>query len=208
MNDWRTNPSTKRQHSKMDSLGIQYSANISKGEASYLISKATEASDHQIEILKFFRIKNAAKLSQFDATNTIEDLFSDVKQKDRWENRRSTRDQKEILSFFKMPIKPGLKHKEADKLISILMSNDKYQEQWYEHEDAIEERRDWLEFERDNFNDAASDCGCKKLTKKMFSTLINALESKGMAPQEIEDLDYDVFFSHAKHEFPEIQKNT
>ena len=75
MTDWREHPATDAQKERLKQEGLKYSINITKGEASDLIGSTDAANAEQIEILKYFKVTGASKMSQTDANRKIQEIL-------------------------------------------------------------------------------------------------------------------------------------
>lgn len=205
MSDWRQDPATDAQKRRLEEEGIKFSSAILKGEASDLIGNTIVPEDHEISILKYFKVKGITKMSQTDARKKIEEIFSDPNNKKRWEDRPAEKNQKDIYHFFKLPIPSGLNHKDADKFIGELMQDEEKLEAWEKYEEEIDERESWFEDNYEMMNDARDLYDCKKISKKLFKQVVESLESSGMSLEQIEE-DEDVFFEKALEINPQLMR--
>jgi hypothetical protein len=203
VSDWRQDPATDAQKKRLESDGIKYSSSISKGEASDLIGSTVDPEDHEILILKFFKVKGIAKMSQTDARNEIEKIFSDLSNQQKWENRPAEKSQKEIYQFFQIPIPPKLSHKDAEKAIDELFQDEEKLDAWEKHEDEIDDRGSWFEDNLEMMNDVRDLYDCKKISKKLFKQIVESLEASGMSLEQIEENE-DAFFKKALEINPQL----
>jgi hypothetical protein len=205
MNDWRQDAATDAQKRRLKEEGIKFSSSITKGEASDLIGSTVEPDDHEIAILKFFKIAGISKMSQTDARRKIESIFDNAENKDRWENRPADKNQKEIYRFFNLTTPSNLSYKDAEVFISELLEDEEKLEAWEKHEEEIDDRESWFEDNYEMFNDDRDLYDCKKISKKLFKQVIESLESSGMTLEQIEDNE-DAFFEKALEINPELRR--
>ncbi len=203
MRDWRQNPATDAQKRLLEEEGIKISSSILKGEASDLIGSTVDPDDNQILILKYFKVKGIAKMSQTDARKEIEQIFNDPNNNQKWESRPAGKSQKEIYQFFQIPIPPKLSHKDAEKVINELLQDEEKQDAWEKHEDEIDNRESWFEYNHGMMNDSRDLYDCKKISKKLFKQVVESLEASGMSQEQIEENE-DAFFEKALEINPQL----
>ncbi len=203
MSDWRQDPATDAQKRRLEEEGIKFSSSILKGEASDLIGSTVDPDDHQILILKYFKVKGITKMSQTDARKEIEQIFSDPNNKQRWESRPAEKSQKDIYKFFQLPIPSRLSHDDASRFIDELFQDEEKLETWEKHEDEIDDRESWFEDNHEIMNDARDLYDCKKISKKLFKQVVESLESSGMSLEQIEENE-DAFFEKALEINPQL----
>jgi hypothetical protein len=205
MNDWRQDAATDAQKRRLKEEGIKFSSSITKGEASDLIGSTVEPDDHEIAILKFFKIAGISKMSQTDARKKIESIFDKSENKERWENRPADKNQKEIYKFFNLTVPSNLSYKDAEEFIGELFENEEKLEAWEKHEEEMDDRESWFEDNYEMFNDDRDLYDCKKISKKLFKQVVESLESSGMTLEQIEDNE-DAFFEKALEINPELHR--
>ena len=205
MSDWRNDPATEAQKNRMREDGIDFSENITKGEASDLIGSLLEPEDDQKEILKFFKTKNISKISQTDARKIIEEIFSNPTNKSKWDNRPVSKEQNEIYSFFNLTIPTNLSYKEAQKNIDLLFEDENKLNIWEKHQDEKDEIEAWYEDYYEIINGDNYYYDCKKIGRKLFRQVVNDLESSGITKSQIEN-NSEIVFKRAIEIDPSIKK--
>lgn len=84
--DWRDNRASEKQKERLNKDEFTFSPDITSGEASDLIGSKLEPDNEEKEILKYFKVKTTAEMSQTDARKIIRSLFSDPDNLALWEN--------------------------------------------------------------------------------------------------------------------------
>ena len=207
MNDWRQDPATDAQKRRLKEEGIKFPSSLTKGEASDLIGSTVEPDDHELAILKFFKIAGISKMSQTDARKKIEAIFDAPENTKRWENRPADSSQKEIYRFFNLTIPSNLSYKDAESFLGELFEDEEKLEAWEKHEDEIDERESWREDNYEMMNDARDLYYCNKISKKQFTKIIDSLESSGITLEKIESNEA-AFFEKAFELHPELRRET
>lgn len=205
MSDWKEDPATDAQKERLKAEGIKFSKNITKGEASDLIGSTVEPEQNVLIMLKFFKVSGISKMSQTDARKKLEEIFSNQDNKKRWEQRLAVKSQKDIYQYFKIPIPSGLRHIDAEQFISELFEDEQKLEAWESYEDALDDRESWFEDNFEMINDARDSYECKKISKKLFKQVVEALEASGMPLEQIEENE-DTFFDKALEINPALRR--
>lgn len=205
MSDWRSDPATEAQKKRMREDGIKFSEKITKGEASDLIGSLLEPEDDQKEILKFFKAKNIAKMSQTDARKKIEEIFANPDNKTKWDNRPASNEQKEIYNFFNITIPTNLSHKEAQKNIDLLFEDETKLDSWEKYQDEKDDIEAWYEDYYEIINDDRDFYDCKKIGKKLFRQIVDDLELSGVTKSQIEN-NSEIVFKKALEIDPTLKK--
>ena len=73
---WRQDPVTENQLRRLRSEGLSCHQGMTKGDASDLIGTTEDASDHEIEVMKFFKVARPGSKNQTVARQIIERLFA------------------------------------------------------------------------------------------------------------------------------------
>lgn len=207
MHNWRQDPATDRQKRRMKEEGVRFKRSITKGEASDLIGETEPAGEYDVAILKYFRIPGAAKMSDTAAGRKVAEIFSDPVNKAKWENRGADSEQKAIYKFFQIPIPSGLKHKDAAELIGNLFEEEGKAEAWDAYQDAIDEREGALEDAYEMLDMDRDMHDCKKISKRQFRAIAEALERDGMQLNDMAEIEHeDQFFIKAFELFPKLRK--
>lgn len=196
MSEWRNDKASDAQIKRLKAEGLKYEAPITKGAASDLIGTTEPASYKDVEVLKYFKVKDVSDMNQTEARGKVDELLSAPETLEKWKNRPATKDQKDIYNFFEIPIPKGLKYKNAKSFISELFEDDEKQEAWDNHEDLLEERESWFEDQLEMFNDDRVLYDCKKISKRLFREIVESLEAEGHSLEDIEK-DEESFFRRA-----------
>lgn len=193
MKDWRQEPATETQIRRLVLEGINLSSPIAKGEASDLIGNNLPPEDHQIAILKFFKIEGISKMSQTDARRAVESILEKSESKEQWENRSASKDQKEVYKFFGLKVPAKLKHKDAESFIKNLFKDEEKLDAWDKHEQEIDERGSLIEENYEMFDLHREYHECKKISKKLFLEVVESLDASGITLEQLESNE-DAFF--------------
>jgi hypothetical protein len=207
MSDWRQDPATEAQKRRLKAEGMDFHENITKGEASDLIGTTEEPDEHEIAILKFFKISGISEMSQIDARRKIDEIFADEQKAKKWADRPADKTQKDIYKFFNIPIPTDLRYKDAEKFTNELFEDEEKLKAWDNHEDKLEGRESWFEDALDLINIDNDLYNCKKISKKLFKQIVESLESSGMTLEQIEEKQ-DLIFQKAIDIDPSIRKAT
>ncbi len=206
MADWRTEPATDAQRDLLTEKGVaNLPLGLTKGEASDLIQSTLPIEKHVFEILKFFRVSGAAKMSLADGREAIEDLFQNPEKKKQWENRPATKDQKEIYKFFALSTPPALTCQDAATIINELFKDETKEAAWDAREEVKEERGYWFESTREEMNCYCEEFECKKIGKRLFREIVEAMEERGLSLEEIES-NQERFFTIALDANPSLRR--
>ena len=193
MKDWRQEPATEAQKRRLALEGINFSSPITKGEASDLIGGNLPPEDHQIAVLKFFKIEGISKMSQTDARRAVESILEKSESKERWENRSANKDQKEVYKFFGLKVPPKLKYKDAENFINNLFEDEEKLDAWDKREQEAEEKGALIEENYEMFDLYREYHECKKISKKLFIEVIESLDASGITLEQLESNE-DAFF--------------
>ncbi len=201
MGDWRPDLASDAQKKFLIELGIPFPEDITKGEASDLIGTKFEPEEECVEVLKFFKVPGISEMSQTDARKAEEAIFLDPVKTERWENRPADREQKAIYRFFKMPVPRGLRHRDAAATISELFEDDAKVDAWGRQES----REDDLESALEMLNFSCEYYDCKKVGKRLFREIVEAMEERSLTLEEIES-DEERFFAIALGADPSLRR--
>lgn len=206
---WMTDPATDNQKAYLDKLGIKYPTNLTKIRASELIGGPEKPDKEHVQILKYFNINTDNTLTKADAFEYIGELFSDTENYKRWMAykkhvkaiKKADKSQKEAYKFFNLKIPQNLSYQEAENTIDqqFIDNPGKYRE--------YEDRLHWFEDTLEYFNEDCKYYGCKKISKTLFKTIVESLESSGMSLTQIED-SHEVFFNKALSIEPKLKRIT
>jgi hypothetical protein len=201
MNDWRQDPATERQKSRLKAEGIDFPENITKGQASDLIGTTEEPSVDELAILKFFKVSGIPKMSQTDARRKIDELFADEQKIKKWEERPADKRQKDIYKFFNIPLPQNLRYKDAEKFIDELFKDEAKRKAW----DKLDERESWFEDTLDTVNNDRDYYDLKKISMKLLKQIVESLESSGVTLDQIDE-NQDLIFKKALEIDPDLRK--
>jgi hypothetical protein len=177
---WYFEEVTDKQRRRLDKMGVAHrKLTLTKGQASDLIGLGEPAEEHDLAVMKFFKVSTKGA-NQTTARAEVARLFASQVNRERWKHRPATRESKECLRFLGEKVASGLLEKDAETLIADLFE---------QHPDK-EEEWDSLVCIFDEFDDAdfREDTEIKKPSRKVIQEAIDALQAQG---QTLEDLAGD-----------------
>lgn len=204
---WREDPATKAQLTRLRGDGLPVRKGMTKGEASDLIGTSESPDEHDLAVLKFFKVPRSEIPHQTAARQRIQSLFEDPENVKRWENRPATAEQKDMFKFFKREVPRGLTYRDAQRIIAeeftdedLLFEWDDLQDQEAEREDAFEDAYEQLDEIRKE-----EEYPLKKVPKKLFRQVAEEMEAAG---SEIDayDLEEGGFFDRVLELKPDLAK--
>lgn len=173
---------TDRQKKYMKELGIAFSKDITKTQATKLISQSIEPSAENKAILKRF---GESVSNEWEAREKIKLLFSDPKNVTKWENRPAAKRDKLLIEHMEQKRFSRLSHKKATQLISDYYENpdlekkaDAFLDEMDREEDEKEERKDIIQMIHESINDEPSFFGLVKVSKKQTIAAVKEVEIK------------------------------
>lgn len=172
---------TDRQIAYMKSLGISFPKNVTKFEATKLISKTQKPSSYQKAVLKRF---GEAATNEWDAREKVEVIFSDTKNVQKWDNRPAKKQDKLLIEFMEGKKFSRLTNKKAEQLIAgyyddteLEVKADNFIDELDRLEDEKEERSDTIQEILEAINDEPSYYGLTRVSKKQVSATIEIVEA-------------------------------
>jgi len=112
---WYYDDATERQQARLadiKQMGVfKMEGKLTKGQASDLIGLFEEPDDHELAVLKFFKIPTRS-VSQTKARIEVTRLFSDPANREAWDRRPPTAMQKEFYHLFELLLPKSMTHDE------------------------------------------------------------------------------------------------
>lgn len=198
-------PASDAQRRYMDKLGLAYPGDITKAQATDLIGTALEPEQNTVEILKFFRVPTKG-MHQTAARHRLAEIMADADSRRRWEQRPAKAEQLEQLAFFGEPAS-GISHAAAERRINEICEDSAKADAW----DGEVQKRELAEMAIDDLIETApeysGDYGCRKLSKKLARTAVQALMADGITPETIDAQRYAPIFRKASELEPSVVKD-
>jgi hypothetical protein len=180
-------PATLKCLGELEDLGIKLDRSLSMAEAQHILSLFHPPTDHQVEILKYFKVKNRSEITRIQAHYLIQTLFSDPTNIEHWKQRPPTSTLKQGILFMGGRLNSGMTHIEAH---SKLMHYGK------ENPDRFDE---WRHIERlflsVNDTDTLELHDARKITWKRFFQIYDAIKSSGV---QSDSINTDKIHQHIK----------
>jgi hypothetical protein len=182
-----TKPTTDKYLSDLAALGIKLDRTPSKTEVSHLLGLFEPPSQHQVAILKHFKIKNRSEITRTQATLLIKTIFSDPANIEKWKHRPPTTKVKQGILFMGGQLCSNMTQIEAQsKLVRYGEENPHRFMEW-KHIESL--------FLSVNNRDSLEQHNARKITWKRFFQIYDALKNSGV---EFKSINADKIHRHAK----------
>lgn len=187
---WYFDDVTERQQARLadiKKLGVfKTPGKLTKGQASDLIGLFEEPDDHDLQVMKFFKVPTRS-VSQTKARMEVARLFMDSTNRDAWEKRRPTALQKEFYHLFSLPLPKRMTHDEMRADIAAHLTkldgedSDIYEasDMWDAYESIYTELSD-PEFRRDS--------DIKKVSLKVYREYMLRKKAAGVRLADIDEV--------------------
>lgn len=204
--EWYFDEATERQQTRLadiKQLGVfKTQGKLTKGQASDLIGLFEEPDDHELAVLKFFKIPTRG-VSQTKARIELTRLFSDRTNREAWERRPPTPMQKEFYHLFELPLPKSMTHDEMKADIDRWLSEMDGEEAqtfealdtWDAYESIYTELND-TEFRR--------DMDLKRVSLKVYREYMLKKKAVGV---RLSDLDENDVADELLEERPELARS-
>ena len=179
--EWYFDPVTAAQLKRLKNENIRIKeSTFTKGKASDVIGLTNRPDDHELEVLRFFKI-SIKGLNQTSARHLSQIKLQDEDALACWNGRPPNAQQKEYCRFFDIKLPKGTSLPEAQKILDdheseIVETNESEYSDWEAYQDIMDEIND---------ADFRSDCGIKKPSLTLIRKGIDSLLSEGKSYKDI-----------------------